>query len=127
MPSVGNTIIDFQEQVAQSISFFSDGIGRYKVSVPFMFHDGGLFVIILKKEGPQWIFSDEGHTLMHCSSAMEGDSPPQRMMKRILPLFQVQNRNGELILPIEDKQYRDAFWSFIQAIIALVSIERRYA
>src|SRR5258708_1132648 len=108
-----------KKQVCEIIQLHPDAVVRYRVSVPFMFDDGDVFVIILKQEGERWVFSDEGHTYMHLSYSMDENVFQQgtrrRIITRTLTMFQVQDRDGELILPIEDAQYGETLWNFIQA------------
>ncbi len=56
-----------RQQVAAGIHLVSEGIERYRVFTPFQLDDGDHLSIVLKKEGGDWFFSDEGHTYMHLS------------------------------------------------------------
>ena len=48
--------------VAAGIHLVSEGIERYRVFTPFQLDDGDHLSIVLKKEGGDWVLSDEGHT-----------------------------------------------------------------
>ncbi|MCP4548421.1 MAG: DUF1828 domain-containing protein, partial [bacterium] len=56
---------DFHEKVSGKVSLAAEGMDRYRVFTPFLFEDGDHLAIVLKKEGPGWVLSDEAHTYMH--------------------------------------------------------------
>jgi hypothetical protein len=109
------------------------GTERYRVFTPFMFNDGDHFTIVLKREGDGWVLSDEGHTVMHLSYKIDEEmirsGARHEVMSSILKAFGLQDRDGELVLPIEDQLYSDAICRFVQALtrvsdIAYLSRER---
>lgn len=104
----------------------SSGLNRYIVHVPFTFDDGDHFVVILKEEGGAWFLSDEGHTFMHISydySNLEFDRGTRRsIIDKVLSNFSIEDRTGELVLPIPPGQYGDALFSFTQAITKITDV-----
>jgi hypothetical protein len=42
---------ELKQQVCESVQLHPKGVGRCRVSVPFMFNDGDLLVIVLKQVG----------------------------------------------------------------------------
>jgi hypothetical protein len=116
----------FKESACGEIEIASSGLGRYIVHVPFTFDDGDHFVILLKEEGGQWVLSDEGHTFMHLSydyTSFEFDQGTRRsVIDRVLGNFGIEDRSGELILPIPAGRYGDALFSFTQAITQVTDV-----
>lgn len=116
----------FLHQVGSSVQLMEEGPGRYRVSVPFTFNDGDVFIIILKQIGSNWVFSDEGHTYMHLAYSIEASrllyGTRRQMIVQALQMFQVQERGAELVLPVHDNDYADALWSFVQALLKIVDV-----
>jgi Domain of unknown function DUF1828 len=116
----------FKHKVCESVFLLPEGVNRYRVFVPFLFDDGDHLVIVLKKELGRWILSDEGHTFMRLTYDME-ERDFQRGTRHViitnaLTAFAVQDRDGELVLPIEDEQYGDALYSFVQALLKITDV-----
>lgn len=111
---------DFQKKVCAKIYIANEGVDRYRVFTPFLFEDGDHLSIILKRRQSQWILSDEGHTYMHVTYDLDEKDlqrgTRQRVITNALSTFQVQDSDGELIIPVPDEQYGDALYSFIQAL-----------
>ncbi len=117
---------DFQHKVCKTIRLLAEGVGRYRVFVPFIFDDGDNLVVVLKQERGGWVLSDEGHTYMHLAYSIdERDLQRGRRQKIItdaLTVFNVDDRDGELILPIVDEKYGDALYSFVQAVLKITDV-----
>lgn len=117
---------DFREKVCQKLRLASEGISRYRVFTPFMFEDGDHLSIILRKENGGWVLSDEGHTYMHLTYDLDEKDllrgTRQKIITNALSLFSVQDREGELLIPIPDDHYGDALYSFIQALLKITDI-----
>lgn len=117
---------DFQEKVCESVSLHPEGADRYRVFTPFVFDDGDHLAIVLKREQDTWILSDEGHTLMHLTYSMsESDlhkGTRQKIIADTLSTFRVQDKEGELLVPIEDSKYGHALYSFIQAVLKISDV-----
>lgn len=117
---------DFRETVCSEIRLISEGIQRFRVFTPFLFDDGDALIIVLKREAGRWLLSDEGHTYMHLSYDLE-ERDLQRGTRQIiittaLSTFGVEDREGELILPVPGNRYGDSLFSFIQALLKITDV-----
>mgnify|MGYP001589654617 FL=1 len=123
VPTLENTFI---EQIGTSVQLIADGVGRYRISVPFTFNDGDALVIILKQVGDQCVLSDEGHTYMHLAYSIEESrleyGTRRQIIVQALRMFQVQERSGELVLSIEYNDYAEALWSFVHALLKIIDV-----
>jgi len=122
-----DAILDaFRERVAASVELRPEGLSRYRVFTPFMFDDGDHLVIVLKQELNRWVLSDEGHTFMRLTYAMEERDFQRGTRATIiggaLKAFAVADREGELVLEVPGDQYGDALYSFIQAILKISDV-----
>jgi len=124
---------DFRSRVSERIELKPEGVGRFLVITPFRFDDGDHFGIVLKKENDRWILSDEANTLMHLSYEVDdqdiGAGNRAELIGGFLAGFSVENRSGELVIPVTEDRFGDALFSFIQALskvsdISLLSRER---
>ena len=117
---------DFKHKVCEQIALLAEGVQRYRVVVPFVYEDGDHLGIVLKQEDRQWLLSDEGNTYMRLTYDID-ERDLQRGTRQViitnaLTAFGVQDREGELILPIEDEQYGDALYSFIQTLLKITDV-----
>jgi hypothetical protein len=108
----------FKRKVGQKIEMEAEGLDRFIVYTPFQFEDGDHYVVILKREGNDWVLSDEGHTFMHLSYEDVDLSSGMRaqLIDQALASFSVKNDSGELRLLIPGKDYGNALFSFVQAL-----------
>ena len=124
--SIASIESDFHEKVSAKVQLVAEGIGCYRVMTPFLFDDGDHLAIILKQEGSRWILSDEAHTYMHLSYDIDEESlhsgTRQKIISNTLSTFEVEDRNGELILPVPDERYGDALYSFVQALLKISDV-----
>jgi len=122
---------DFQRKVSSKILLKSEGVDRYRVFTPFLLEDGDHLAIILKRENDSWFLSDEGHTYMHLSyDPDEKDSQRcnrKETVSNALSVFQVEDRNGELIRTVCDNQFGDALFSYIQALMRIAELSEQSA
>jgi len=123
---IGDIERDFREKVCKSVSLRPEGVNRYRVFTPFMFDDGDHLAMVLKREQNGWILSDEGHTLMHLTySISESDlqrGTRQKIITDALSAFSVQDREGELVAPIRDREYGHVLYSFVQAVLKISDV-----
>jgi hypothetical protein len=117
---------DFKHKVCEQIALLPEGVHRYRVGVPFLYEDGDHLGIVLKQEHGQWFLSDEGTAYMRLTYDID-ERDLQRGTRQViitnaLTAFGVQDRDGELILPIENEQYGDALYSFIQALLKITDV-----
>ena len=124
----GDTIErDFHEKVSAQIRLHQDGVNRFRVLTPFLFEDGDHLTIVLKKELGKWVLSDEAHTFMHLTYSIDEkyllSGVRRKIISNALSMFEVEDRNGELVLPVLDGRYGDALYSFIQALLKIANVE----
>ncbi len=117
---------DFKRKVCDKLRLSAEGMNRYRVFTPFLFEDGDHLAIVLKREQNSWILSDEGHTYMHLTYDLDEKDlqkgTRQKIITTALSAFSVNDRNGELIIGIQDNRYGDALYSFIQALLKITDI-----
>ena len=119
-------VLDFQRKVSEKVRLASEGVDRYRVLTPFMFEDGDHLAIVLRREAGSWALSDEGHTYMHLTYDLEEKDlrtgTRQKIINNALSAFSVDDREGELVLPIREERYGDALFSFVQALLRITDV-----
>jgi hypothetical protein len=117
---------DFREKVCAQIRLAGEGVDRYRVLTPFQFEDGDHLAIVLKREQSAWALSDEGHTYMHLTYDLDEKDlqrgTRQKVITNALSYFQVDDREGELLLRVRGDEYGDALYSFIQALMKIADV-----
>jgi hypothetical protein len=117
---------DFKNKVCEKLRLSSEGLNRYRVFTPFMFEDGDHLSIILKRKNGGWMLSDEGHTYMHLTYDLEEKDlqrgTRQKIITNALSMFSVHDREGELVLPIENERYGDALYNFVQSLLKITDV-----
>ena len=117
---------DFRRKVCAQIHLEAEGIKRYRVFTPFRFDDGDHLAIVLKREDGRWILSDEGHTYMHLTYDLDEKSlhrgTRQQIVTNTLSAFAVEDREGELMLTIQDGRYGDTLFDFVQALFRITDV-----
>lgn len=112
---------DLREKVCETVSLYQEGVDRFRVLSPFVLDDGDHLSIVLRRENGGWTFSDEGTTFMHLTySISEADlhrGNRQKIISNALASFHVEDREGELLMPVHQEQYGHALYSFIQAML----------
>lgn len=117
---------DFINSVSGKIELIPDGKDRFYVYTPFRFNDGDHLSIVLKKKDRRWVLSDEGHTYMHLTYRIDEkqlfSGIRQNIISRALTSFGVKDRNGELILQVQDADYGSALYTFAQSLLKITSV-----
>lgn len=117
---------DFREKVCAQIRLAAEGLGRFRVFTPFRFEDGDHLAIVLKQENGSWVLTDEGHTYMHLTYDLEERDlqrgTRQKIIANALSAFQVEDREGELVLSIPEQRYGDALYSYVQALLKISDV-----
>lgn len=117
---------DFQQKVSEQIRLSPEGLDRFRVFTPFLFEDGDHLSIVLKREGRQWILSDEADTYMRLTYDMEESDlhkgTRQKIIATALSTFQIEDRKGELLLCVPDGRYGDALYSFVQCLLKISDV-----
>jgi len=116
---------EFKKKVCDKIALKSLGKNRYVVLSPFTFEDGDLFKIILQKDGDAWYLTDEGHTLMHLSyDELDLDTGRRsELLSHALKRYYLENDDGEIKGKIENNDFGNTLYSFIQGIQRIVDLE----
>src|SRR5216683_2287242 len=126
MPATDSIERDFKRKVCDELSVHPEGLDRYVVSTPLTFEDGDKLPIVLKKESDGWILTDEGHTFMQLTYDLEEsdlqDGSRKEIIDRTILASRLRNRQGELVLRIEEERYGDSLYNFIQALIKIDDI-----
>ena len=116
----------FHEKVSEQVRLEAEGMARYRVFTPFLFEDGDHLAIVLRNEGSSWVLSDEAHTYMHLTYDMDEKDlqrgTRQKIIGNVLSAFQIEDREGELILDIPENRYGDALFSFVQALLKITDV-----
>jgi hypothetical protein len=117
---------DFRRNVSEELEIVPDGPDRFAIVTPMAFDDGDLLPVILRKHKDGWYLTDEGHTFLQLTYELEEadfQQPTRKeIINRTLLSFGVQNRDGELVLPISDQKYGDALYTFLQALVKIDDI-----
>ena len=117
---------DFHEKVSAKVRLVAEGVGRFRVSTPFLFEDGDHLVIVLKREGARWVLSDEAHTYMRLTYDIDEKDlhrgTRQTIISNALSTFQIEDRDGELVLDVPDERFGDALYSFVQALLKISDV-----
>jgi len=118
--------LEFRRNVSEELEIVADGPERFVIVTPVAFGDGDLLPIVLKKDNDRWSLTDEGHTFLQLTYELEDadfQQPTRReIINKTVSGFGLQNRNGELVLPINDREYGEALYTFIQALIKIDDI-----
>jgi hypothetical protein len=116
----------FRDKVSAKVRLFAEGENRFRVSTPFQFDDRDHLAVVLKKEAGSWCLTDEGHTYMHLTyDIFEKDlqkGTRAKVISNALDAFSVEDREGELRLPIPDGRYGDALFDFVQALLKITDV-----
>jgi uncharacterized protein DUF1828 len=117
---------DFKRKVCDQLSLEDEGQGRYIVHTPFSFDDGDNLIIILRERGGERVLTDEGHTYMHLSYDLDEkalkEGTRQEIITDTLSYFDVEDRGGELVLPVQADSYGNALYSFVQALLRISNL-----
>jgi hypothetical protein len=117
---------DFRRKVCAQIRLEPEGVERYRVFTPFHLDDGDHLAIVLKHESGRWILSDEGHTYMHLTYDLDERDlhrgTRQQIITNALSAFAVEDREGELMLTVQDGRYGDTLFDFVQALLKITDV-----
>jgi len=124
--TIDTIVNDFRAKVCDQVQLTQEGMDRYRVFTPFLFEDGDHLAIVLKHEHAGWVLSDEGHTYMHLTYDIDEKDlqkgTRQKIITNALSAFKVEDRDGELMLDIQEDHYGDALFSFSQALLKVTDI-----
>lgn len=116
----------FRQRISEQIDLEPQGENRFRVHTPFRFEDGDHYNIVLKNFAGSWVLTDEASTFMHVSYWMDAEDFESGNRKQIvdsaLSLFAVENREGELIIPVSEERFGDALFDFVQALSKITDV-----
>jgi len=127
---VGNQAVEreFAGKIHEQVRLVPLGGERYRVLTPFVLDDGDHLAIVLKREGDQWLLTDQGHTLMRLSYRLSDEDLNQPIARRIfqqsLETFGCENRDGELLLRVPDQNYDVALFPFVQMLLRIEDLSQ---
>ena len=115
---------EFKSKVCDRVQLLPEGKERLIVSTPFTFEDGDHLCILLKKSEDRWYFTDEGHTFMHLSyDDIDVDKGTRRkIIDTVIGTYQMQNAEGELRCLVENGDFGDALFTFVQGLIKITDV-----
>ena len=117
---------DFKAKVCEKVQLAPEGLERRRVFTPFMFDDGDHLCIVMKKDGNGWMLSDEGNTYMRLTYDMDEQDlyrgKRHAIIANALSLFDVEDRDGDLVITVRDGLYGDALFAFVQAILKIADV-----
>jgi len=124
--TIDTIVRDFRHKVCDQVHLAQEGMDRYRVFTPFLFEDGDHLAIVLRRENSNWVLSDEGHTYMHLTYDIDEKDlhrgTRQKIITNALSVFKVEDRDGELMLAIQEDRYGDALYSFAQALLKITDV-----
>jgi hypothetical protein len=116
----------FRESVSGQVRLESEGVDRFRVFTPFQFDDQDHLAIVLKRSNGSWVLSDEGHTYMHLTYEISEKDLQKgtraKVISNALDSFEVQDRDGELVIPVSGERYGDALYNFVQALLRITDV-----
>ncbi len=118
---------DFRKRVCEQIEVRQEGIDRFLIVTPFRHDDGDNYSIALKRENGHWILTDEASTFMHLSYDLDDQdissgSSRGEIISNSLAGLSVENRDGELVIPVPDEKFGDALFNLLQAITKVTDV-----
>jgi hypothetical protein len=117
---------ELKHKLCPHVRVMSEGLDRFRVFTPFEFEDGDRLAIVLRREGDTWSFSDEGHTYMHLSYKIDYRDLQKgnraAIIANALSTFNLEDRDGELALTVEDDRFGDALYSYVQALLRIANV-----
>lgn len=105
---------------ASQFKFVEEKPDRYRIETLFVLPDGDHVTLILKKDGDDWILSDEGATLMRLSYAI--DISPEVLrdaVKHAHKQFDVRYHYGELVKIVDPRWFGPQLHELLQAMLQL--------
>jgi hypothetical protein len=101
--------------------------GVLRVETPFAFPDGDHLVIRLREVDNHYEWSDFGHTFMHLSYSVDIDALMSgqrgRLLEQTLTRLELENRDGELVLPTVHEDVGLTLLRFVQALIHVTDLD----
>ena len=111
---------------SEGVSLFPEGKDRFRVFTPFVLEDGDHLSIVLRRQKNGWLLTDEGHTFMHLSYFMDEKEfrhgTRETIIANTLKKFQIEDKAGQLVLPIKGEAFGNALYSYVQGLLKINNI-----
>lgn len=119
-------ISKIRKSICEDVEIYRDGEDRYTIDTSFEFEDGDSYVIILKKTGEEWYFTDEGHTLMHLSyerldNLLYSGKRNERFLS-ILNQHDIEDYDGELRSYVVSDDLGSSLNNFIHGLNKIITV-----
>ena len=125
MTAVANIERQFRDALADAIELHPEGQGRFRIFTPFSFDDGDLVSPVLRDVRGRWELSDEGDTFMRLSYELDDRALEAEGRRKLIEMALsggVEDRRGELVVPIKADGYGNALFSLVQAILRIMDV-----
>jgi hypothetical protein len=118
-------LLAMRKAICSGVEAEAKGLDRYFIRTGYTYHDGDELYIVLKKdeEKGNWIFTDEGHTLMWMSyDDFEFTPSRTRLFDKILRANSAHSDNGVIKVSFSLDKIGDALYSITQALLQVADI-----
>ncbi len=126
MIDVGLLVDTLKRDLGTEFGIVRENEECFRIHTPFIFDDGDHINIVIKRDGERWVLSDEGHTYFHLTlDVRERDllqGPRREIINSTLSLFDVNDRGGELVLPIIEDHVPRHIFEFAQVILRIADV-----
>jgi len=99
---------------------------KFRIYHPFHFNDGDCFSIVLKRIGKKWCISDEGNLYFHMGIFFDDrlldQEPCKSYIDKCRTQFNIEDRDTELVLFIEDNDYDTAIYDYLQFCLRFMHV-----
>lgn len=128
----------FEKGIDSRVTLIKDDDNLYKVRTSYTDALGFSLSVFLLYEDPLWVLTDLGYNFIDLGFDIEEkyNLPEAKVTQQIirkynlciepvLEKYQVENRDGELVIYITDGDYAGALSRFCQALIEISEIDKR--
>jgi len=115
---------EIEKALCSGVKIEEKGIDRYIIHTDFTYPDGDELRIILKKQGDQWMLTDEGHTLMWLSYEELNINTDTRnnLLTRSLNSNHAELIDGRICIRFEHGKAGGAIHSMVQVLIQIADL-----
>lgn len=122
---------NFQDDVVNNIYIkrdtnIKDKI-QFRIHHPFYFDDGDHLGLLLKQIDGKWVISDGGHFFFHLGIFMDDEvihsGKCKEWIDRCRRMFDIEDREGELISVVENDKFADSLFDFLQFFMRAMHVE----
>lgn len=99
----------------------------FRIHQPFYFNDGDCFGLMIKRIDKKWCISDGGHLYFHLGIFVDDDllvqEPCASYIERCCKMFDIEDRDGEMLLFVEDQNFGEAIYDYLQFCLRFMHVE----